>query len=182
MSKRFLASLGALSAVIAAVSLASVPVAGQAPPATTKTPAAAKTATDSAFQASSSSPKLSPKANAWTLPRTPWGDPDLQGIWPGRDMMGVPFQRPTELAGRAVLTDEEFAQREAQARRQTEADREEFVTPPAAGAGGAAAGTGPPSHWGERGKPQRQTSLVVDPPDGRMPPMTPDGQMRADTL
>ena len=42
----------------------------------------------------------------------------------------------------------------------------------------ANAGTGPPSHWGERGKPSRQASLVVDPPDGRLPPMTEEGKKR----
>ena len=57
----------------------------------------------------------------YSVPRTPWGDPDLQGLWPG---------------------------------------------------------TGPPGHWGERGRPQYQTSLVVDPSNGRLPPMTADGQKR----
>jgi hypothetical protein len=42
----------------------------------------------------------------------------------------------------------------------------------------AGAGSGPPGHWGERGRPQRQTSLVVDPPSGRIPPMTAEGQKR----
>jgi hypothetical protein len=82
----------------------------------------------------------------WTTPRTPWGDPDLQGTWPGTAMMGVPIERP----------------------RQSGAPR------PA----GRGAGTGPPGHWGEQGEPQGQTSLVVDPADGRIPPMTPEGVRR----
>jgi hypothetical protein len=114
------------------------------------------------------------RSRGWVVPRTPWGDPDLQGTWPGTSMMGVPIERPRQLADRAQFTDEEFAARAAQARAQAEADRQEGATvrPPA----GRGAGTGPPGHWGERGEPQRQTSLVVDPPDGRIPPMTPEGE------
>ena len=91
-------------------------------------------------------------------------------------MLGVPFQRPANLAGRTELSDEESLNARNRLRRQAEADNEEFVAPRAGGAGGG--GTGPPNHWGERGRPQRQTSLIVEPADGRMPPMTPDGQRR----
>jgi hypothetical protein len=106
-------------------------------------------------------------------PRTPWGDPDLQGIWPGDT--GVPMQRAVELGERTTLTDEEFARREAQARAQAAADAELFVTNgPGGGRGGG--GVGPPSHWLERGTPTRQTSLIVDPPDGRLPALTPEAQ------
>jgi len=93
---------------------------------------------------------LSVSGQSWTLPRTPWGDPDLQGIWPGTAMMGVPMERPIARPG----------------------------APRGGGPGGGGAGLGPPGHWGERGQPQTQTSLVVDPPDGRIPPMTPEGQKR----
>ncbi len=111
----------------------------------------------------------------WSAPRTPWGDPDLQGIWPSTDMVGVPFERPAELAGRNEVSDKEFAEREAQARRRVAADSEEFVsTAPRTGDG-----TGPPSHWLESGRPSRQASLVVLPADGRLPPMTAEGQQRA---
>jgi hypothetical protein len=89
-------------------------------------------------------------------------------------MMGVPLQRPAELGERRLLTDAEFAAREEAARRQAQADNAEVAAPRAP----AGAGTGGPGHWGERGQPQRQTSLIVDPPDGRMPPMTPEGQKR----
>jgi hypothetical protein len=113
--------------------------------------------------------------STWVTPRTPWGDPDLQGVWPGTAMMGVPIERPRQLGERGSLSDEEFQAREAQARTQSRADRQEVPQPAVAGRG---AGTGPPGHWGERGQPQRQTSLVVDPKDGRIPPMTPEGQRR----
>jgi hypothetical protein len=83
----------------------------------------------------------------WRVPRTPWGDPDLQGIWPGTAMMGVPIERPLAVAGAR-----------------------------GAGGGGGGFGLGPPGHWGEQGRPQTQTSLVIDPPDGRIPPMTEVGR------
>jgi len=108
-------------------------------------------------------------ASTWTPPRTPWGDPDLQGVWPGTAMMGVPMERPRQLGNRRFLTDEEFAARQNPALAQP-------VAAPRAPAQGP--GTGPPGHWGERGEPQRQTSLVVDPPDGRIPAMTPEGERR----
>src|SRR5688500_19437318 len=59
-------------------------------------------------------------AKPYTAPRTPWGDPDLQGMWPGN--VSAPLQRPANFGDRATLTDEEFAQREAQARAQAAAD------------------------------------------------------------
>ena len=94
-------------------------------------------------------------------------------------MMGVPLERPAQFGDKLLLSDEEFAARAAQARRQAEADDEEFVAPaPSPAAVIAGAGSGPPGHWGERGRPQRQTSLVVDPPDGRIPPMTDEGRKR----
>ena len=90
-------------------------------------------------------------------------------------MVGVPFERPDELAGRTEVSAEEFAAREERAKRQAQADREEFVsTAPRTGDG-----TGPPSHWLEWGKPSRQASLVVAPADGKLPPMTPEGRQRS---
>jgi hypothetical protein len=115
----------------------------------------------------------------YVVPRTAWGDPDLQGIWPGTGMMGVPLERPANLGEKSQLTEEEFAARTAQARQQAAQDEEEFVAPrPTAEAVLTGAGTGPPGHWGERGMPQRQTSLIVVPADGRIPPMTAEGRKR----
>jgi hypothetical protein len=113
----------------------------------------------------------SPATRPYTPPRTPWGDPDLQGLWPGN--MGVPMQRPVELGDRAELTDAEFARREAAALVQAKADAELYLAP---GRGGG--GLGGPSHWVERGRPMRQTSLIIDPPDGRLPALTPDAEKR----
>ena len=99
---------------------------------------------------------------AWIHPMTPWGDPDLQGMWPSGQMTGVPLERPERFGERAILTDEEFAAREAQLKRSFEG----FVL-------GA---------WGEQGRAQRQASLIVDPSNGRMPPLTAEGRRKSATL
>src|SRR5690349_16710332 len=50
-------------------------------------------------------------AKTFVAPKTPWGDPDLQGVWTTDDMLSIPMERPEQFAGRAELTDEEFAAR-----------------------------------------------------------------------
>ena len=126
-----------------------------------------------------SEPSSAPAAAAqssggYKVPRTAWGDPDLQGKWPSTAMVGVPMQRDEKLGLRDVLNDEEFAVREAQAARQTEQDNADFSLENAASTPGGGVGgpVSPPPHWLERGQPQRQASLIVDPPNGRMPPYT----------
>jgi hypothetical protein len=122
--------------------------------------------------------------SAYVVPRTAWGDPDLQGKWPGTHMVGVPMQRDEKLGTRNVLNDEEFAAREAQAARQTEQDNADFELANAASTPGGDVGgaVSPPPHWLERGDPQRQASLIVDPPNGRQPPLTAKAQERAAAL
>jgi hypothetical protein len=104
-------------------------------------------------------------------PRTPWGDPDLQGKWPGTAMVGVPMQRSEEFGERNWLTEEEY-QREVERRlRQEATDLAEFDLEDADSTPGGAVGgpVSPPPHWLERGEPQYQASLIVDPPNGRYP-------------
>ena len=107
-------------------------------------------------------------AQTYTPPKTAWGDPDLQGIWPGN--MGVPMQRPATFGDRATLTEDEFAKKQDQAKRQAQADSESTA------ASDTKVGIGPPSYWNERGKPTHQASLIVDPPNGRLPPLTPEAE------
>jgi len=116
----------------------------------------------------------------YSVPRTSWGDPDLQGKWPSTHMVGVPVQRDEKLGTRNVLNDEEFADREARAARQIEQDNADFdIESAKATPGGDVGGpVSPPPHWLERGSPQRQASLIVDPPNGRMPPLTEAAQQR----
>jgi hypothetical protein len=47
-------------------------------------------------------------ARTYAPPRTPWGDPDLQGVWPGTEMVGVPLQRPQQFGSRNELTEEDI--------------------------------------------------------------------------
>src|SRR4051794_28601169 len=57
-------------------------------------------------------PKAPAKATtgkAWTPPKTPWGEPDLQGIWPLNHLIATPFQRPEKYGDRRFLTEEEYA-------------------------------------------------------------------------
>ena len=97
--------------------------------------------------------------------RTPWGDPDLQGLWPSNMLRDVPFERPAELGARTEFTAAEYAARSAA----RAAAVERYLR----------TGTGPPRHWAEFAPPPPLASLVVDPPDGRLPPMTDDGVRRA---
>src|SRR5512136_2254080 len=62
----------------------------------------------------------------YTPPKTAWGDPDLQGIWPSTAMVGVPFERPAQFGNRLYLTDQEFKQRQKDAEHQSELDSESF--------------------------------------------------------
>ena len=91
-------------------------------------------------------------------------------------MVSVPFERPAQFGNRLFLTEEEFKAREAQAAKQAQLDVLEFdlEKPPAeiVALGDIGGVTSPPPHWLERGLPSRQSSLIVDPPDGKMPPMT----------
>ena len=104
MNHRFLWLIAILGLVIVIVSLAAVPIAGQA----TKSPA----------------PKA---AKGGPLPKLPWGDPDLQGTWTSDDYIGVPLQRNPQFGDRLYLTDDEVAQREKQIQNQATTDLQEFA-------------------------------------------------------
>jgi hypothetical protein len=97
-------------------------------------------------------------------------------------MVGVPLERPKQFGTRNLLTDAEFKERQAAAAKQEALDTLDFdiEKPPAEikALGDVGNETSPPPHWLERGEPSRQASLVIDPPDGQVPPMTPEGQAR----
>ena len=102
--------------------------------------------------------------------RTPWGDPDLQGIWSYATF--TPLQRPDDLAGREFLTPEEIAeQNRGDATRATSERRGEL----SAERDLALAYN---QVWWDRGESTGRTSLIVDPPDGRLPPLTPAAERR----
>ena len=115
-----------------------------------------------------------PAGRNWTQPKTPWGDPDLQGTWTSDDCIGTPMNRPAELGDRLFYTEQELAQRQSQLEKQRENDLVETVAPD------ARVGTGPPGHWGERARrPCKQTSLVVDPRNGQTPGLLAEARTRA---
>jgi hypothetical protein len=121
-------------------------------------------------------PKASKHPKTGALARTPWGDPDLQGNWTSDNAIGVPFERPPQYAGRALLTDEEFAAREKANATQIAKDQSEHPETPFEQ---DTAANNAPRHWLERGRRvSRQTSLVIEPADGRLPPLTSDGERR----
>jgi hypothetical protein len=106
-----------------------------------------------------------------TVRRTAWGDPDLEGIWTNATL--TPLQRPSELAGKEFFTAEEAAQFRRTRIEQTNADRP--LPPGQVGAYNDA--------FFERGTSlvaSGRTSLVVDPPDGRIPELTPEAQRKVD--
>ncbi len=112
-----------------------------------------------------------------TLPRTPDGQPDLQGVWDFRTM--TPLERPTDQE-QAFLSEEEAAALEAgaTARRERLLEPSEVRTEPLPAGGGGLAVGGYNDFWLDYGTnviADRRTSLVVDPPDGRLPALTPEG-------
>jgi hypothetical protein len=128
-------------------------------------------------------PKPQPpaKAKTWTMPRTPDGHPDLQGIWTNVTL--TPMERPAALAGKATLT-------EAEAKAYEQKDNEELQKLDGASEGPLLAAAGSSGTGGynvlfiDRGSELarvdgvKRTSLIVDPPDGKVPPVTAEARQR----
>jgi hypothetical protein len=151
MSRRLLASLGLLTTV----ALMAMPA------------VAAQGGSGEAARAPASATKT------WTPPRTPDGQPDLEGIWTNSTL--TPLERPAEFAGKPFLTEAEAAAFEKRLATQNNRDRRD---------GGADVDVGRAYNdfWFERGSkvvPSRRSSLIVDPPDGQVPPLTPEAQKKA---
>ena len=104
---------------------------------------------------------------AWNQ-RTAWGDPDLQGEWTSEGEYGVPFERPTQFGPRQFLNDDEYAKRLEDVRIRDERD----LLPVDVLSGKVDAPNAPIPHWREYNTISRRTSLIVDPPDGRLPQRT----------
>ena len=150
MKYRSLVLFGVLAAMFVVVSVA---MAGQAPRAAASTAAHAKPSTPA---------------------RTAWGDPDLNGLWQG--FTGVPLERPARVAGREFLTDAEMAakkkgQEELQARVAAGKSYEFFFR--------GQANYNNIFFYDENLAPvSRRTSEIIDPPNGRLPPLTPEAVKR----
>ena len=111
------------------------------------------------------------------VPRTGWGQPDLQGVWDFRSI--TPMQRPEDLADKEFLTEEEAANLEQEA-----ADRDARLWEQEARRTEAGGNVGAYNNFwmdrGLKGVETRRTSLIVDPPNGRYPALTTNGQQQAD--
>ncbi|MCY4074849.1 MAG: hypothetical protein OXH04_05405 [Acidobacteria bacterium] len=115
-----------------------------------------------------------PVAGQSGAPRTAWGDPDLQGMWSSSG--ATPMERPAEYQGRERLTDEEVARLRGEI-----ADRDEQLAQADARRTEAGGNVGAYNNfWMERGARSNRTSMLVDPPDGRFPPLTEAGQYARD--
>src|SRR3954470_22969433 len=147
MTQRWFAVPLAAACVIVAVALTPEAVSGQTSGGASKGPRAA----------------AADRAKAWSPPRTRDGRPDLQGIWDFRTL--TPLERPDNFSGKDVLTAEEAVQLEDRAA-QNRVDR----APPKGNPGTYN------QFWfdfGTKVTPDNRTALIVDPPDGKVPPMTP---------
>ncbi len=107
------------------------------------------------------------EAQSFATPRTPWGDPDLQGLW--TNTTTTPMERPDDLSDRETLSSEERAARDAEV---AEAVSFDNISRSNVGAYN--------EFWVERGALIAQTSLVVDPPDGKLPPLTAEARRRSE--
>jgi hypothetical protein len=146
--------------------------------ATTVAAAALAAAPGSAQTASNAAKAAAPAktAKGFTAPKTPWGDPDLQGLWPASSQ--IPMQRPANEGDKTQLTDEELAARQEAYGKQEARDKEQKVQT----TGSGPVTINPPGYWVEHAIPNKQTSLVVDPPNGRIPALTPEAQARLKAL
>jgi hypothetical protein len=156
MRQQIAMSLGVVAGVAALVLSAAISMSGQssapASKASTKAPAAQKAT-----------------AKAGPAPRTAWGDPDLQGTWFVKE--GIPVERSAANANKEFLTDEEMAA----------SDRQKGVDPGrnARSADAAADVNGAYNAvFNSVLKTGRRTSLIIDPPDGRIPPLVDGAQGR----
>ena len=114
-----------------------------------------------------------PANKPWTPPRTPWGDPDLQGVW--NNATSTPLERPDRVGGKGVLNDEEAGEFQQQLANELSRDRRD-------GSAEADVARAYNEHWMDARRlriADRRTSLIVDPPDGHIPPLVPLSPERA---
>jgi len=116
---------------------------------------------------------------SYTPPRTPYGQPDLQGVWDFRTI--TPLERPKELGTKAFFNDEEAAKYEKE---ENQRQNRDLIDPEQGGLFYPPGGVVPYNEfWYDRGSKvagTKRTSLIVDPPDGRLPAWTPEWQKRAE--
>jgi hypothetical protein len=108
------------------------------------------------------------RRDAGSLPRMPWGHPDLEGVWTSDNNFSIPLERPTAVADKEFLDGKDYEE--------ALASRAKLI---AAVADGGAVGAGPP-HWYENlAARSRRSSLIIDPRNGRLPALTAAARERA---
>jgi hypothetical protein len=165
MRNRVLALLAVVTVVIVAVWVPLLVAQGQS---RTKSIDATAVDAETAIKAAAEAAKAEAANVNWTPPRTAWGDPDLQGYW--LTATYTPLQRPPELAGKAFFTEEEAlvafkkaVEIDASVDPKTvHYDWKEYAM----------------DGWQSPVRPNRRTSLIVDPEDGRIPTLTAEAQKR----
>jgi len=162
---------GRCARLSASIGLAAAIACGLASPLLGQTPTAAADA--SAGKRAAAPKPAAPKA--WTPPRTPWGDPDLQGNFTNKYEQGTPFERPDEFAGRKIddLKNEEL--------KDILQERQDRALLSITLAGGDPAGNlGGPLWWQDQFEVNKGSRpwFVVDPTDGKIPPITQEAQRR----
>ncbi|MBI4885606.1 MAG: hypothetical protein HY824_00800 [Acidobacteria bacterium] len=173
MRRRLLVSLGGAVAVAGVLSVTAVAQAQRQSP-----PAGAGRTAPAPATSGRAAPAAKPAAGRTsTAPRTPWGDPDLQGIW--NFATSTPLERPAALGEKAVLSGNEAEQFEETLAYGLTRDRRD-------GGNEADVARAYNEHWMDPNRlkllSDKRTSLVMDPPDGRIPPRvppTPERQKRA---
>ena len=168
MKHRLLASSSVLGVFIATALVMTLPVFGQSP-----------------AQPSSVGAKAGARAKKYVAPRTADGQPDLQGVWANNN--ATPFERPAALAGKPLLTDAEVVALKARAAELFSGDGDAAFGDDVFVAAVSGAKTFTSSDvttgnynqfWIADRDFDNRTSMVTDPPDGRVPPLTPEAQQK----
>ena len=110
-------------------------------------------------------------SNTYKTPRTPWGDPDLSGVYTNNDESGIPLERPGEFDGKKLddISDSELEEIRKERNEQAVARAPNLGVLPGSN----------PVHWFENfGAKNSRAWLIVDPPDGRVPPLVAEAQTR----
>jgi|SRR5690242_18399438 hypothetical protein len=169
MSRRFPSAISVVAVALAAALLAPPRLTAQSSSAAKPTPPPKASAVA----------KAAPAAKTYTVPRTPDGQPDLQGVWDYRTI--TPLERPKDLGNKAFFTEAEAAQYEKQ---ENQRQNRDLIDPEQGGLQYPPGGVVPYNEfWYDRGNKivgTKRTSLIVDPPNGRLPAWTPEGQKQAD--
>ena len=161
MRRQYLASLGLLAIMLALISLAAVSMTGQA-----QAPKAAPPATKAATAAKAGA---TAKPGPGVAPKTAWGEPDFQGTW--FVMEAVPLERSAANANKQFLTEDEVAA----------LDKQKAVDPGRNARSGNSAQDVNGAYnavFNSVLKTSKRTSMIIDPPDGKIPPLTPEAQQR----